>query len=303
MIGFDLGATNLHAGVVSETGQLQDVLIRQYPGNDFDTVISLVCETVAKFRNRFPDISRMGVVCPGQVQVDQGLLINPINMDGWGSVALVKILEEKTGLRVFLDNDAVGAALAEGWIGQARDMQTYICVTLGTGVGTGVVIDGRVFRGAGGYGCEWGHIAMEADGPYECGCGNRGCIETHCSATALVRLAADNGIAAATAREVCNLADAGNGAALRTMEVFSQYLAQALYNYIMILNPETVVLCGGLSAAAPLFLARVKESVAARLSRRRHMLPSGGVRVSGFSDESGIIGAAYLCLEEGRIKR
>ncbi len=296
-IGIDLGGTNLHAGVVSEEGQLLTTNVATHLGAD---VLAELKAAVSELKQAFPDVKGLGLAVPGQIEPRTGELLLVTNLRSLEGLNLGRELASLTGLPVRVENDAVAAALAEGWVGQARAAATYLSLTLGTGVGSGVVVNGRVFKGGGSYGSEWGHLPLESEGFFRCGCGNAGCIETFCSATALLRLAQSRGLEVETARQVCDLAHASDSGALEVIAVFAGHLARALYAYTLILGPEMIVIGGGLAQAAELYLPQVRAALAASLANRAYMLPE--IRVSDFASEAGIIGAACLCRANGRIR-
>jgi glucokinase len=301
VIGIDLGGTNIHAGVVDNEGNILDYIARPYSKGECDEVMGAIVETVLGLKEKYPEVKRAGLVSAGQVDRKRGLLLYPVNIKGLTEVPVVEILQEKTGLVLFCENDAVGAALAEGWVGMAASSSTFITVTLGTGVGTGAVLHNKVLHGGLNLGCEWGHIAMGLESVYKCGCGNSGCIETFCSATALAQIAVSDGLDIKSAKDVCMLASSGDALALKIMEKYSSYLGIALYNYTIILNPEVIIIAGGLSRSSGLFLSRAIEKLREMLSTRPYMFPPKGVVCSTFPDYAGVLGAAYLCMEKGRI--
>jgi len=305
VIGVDLGATNIHAGLVDEEGRISEEVIRGYDCTSKHDVIEVLLDVLSSLKDKArsvkKSVKKIGLVCPGPVDIDSGLLINVTNLPEWGEVPIRDMISDATGMDVHLDNDAVGAVLAEAWVGKARGLNTFMAVTLGTGVGTGVVLDGRVFRGGRRKGTEWGHLIMSGKGLYRCGCGNDGCIETMCSATALVRLAQKRGLNVLSAKDVCKAAADKDIIALEVMDEFSYNLARALYNYSLVLGPEIIVICGGLSASHELFLPGVRKHFTGLFSGREYMMPPMGVEATRFPDNAGIIGAAYLCMEDRRI--
>lgn len=302
VIGVDLGGTNIHAGVVAADGTIREFIVRSYPKGSAELVMNALIDCIRTLKDLHPEVKRAGVVSAGQIDRSRGMLLYPVNIAGLDEVPLVNILERGTGLSIACENDAVGAALAEGWIGQAAQADTFITVTMGTGIGTGVIIGRQVFRGGMELGCEWGHVAMSMDGLYPCGCGNRGCIETFCSATALVYQAQAKGMVVDTALEVCRRTEAGDPIAREVLDDFARFLAVALYNYTILLNPDVIVIGGGLSASAHLFLPQASRHLAAMLKLRPYMLPRHGIVCSAFPRDAGVLGAAYLCLEGGRIR-
>ena len=302
VIGVDLGGTNIHAGVVAGDGTLREFLTRPYEQGSAAKVLEALSDAIRTLKDQYPQVRKVGVVAAGQIDRRTGTILKPVNIAGVDKLPLVQALEENTGLRVVCDNDAVGAALAEGWIGKAKNAATFIAVTMGTGIGTGVVIDKRIFRGGLDLGCEWGHVGMSHDSLYRCGCGNLGCTETWCSASALVQQARAKGMVVDSAMEVCRRAENDDPLAGEVMDEFARYLALALYNYTVILNPEVIVIGGGLSASSYLFLPKARELLSERLRSRPYMLPPEGVVCSSFPGDAGVLGAAYLCMEGGRIK-
>jgi len=302
VIGVDLGGTNIHAGVVAGDGSLREFVVRPYEQGSAAKVLDALGETIRGLKDQYPQVRKVGVVSAGQVDRRSGAILKPVNISGVDKLHLVETLEESTGLSIVCDNDAVGAALAEGWIGKARNASTFITVTMGTGIGTGVIIDNRVFRGGLDLGCEWGHVAMGRDSLYRCGCGNPGCIETWCSAPALVQQARAKGMVVDSAMEVCSRAENDDPMAGEVLDEFAQHVALALYNYTIILNPEVIVIGGGLSASAYLFLPKARELLSERLRARAYMMPPDGVVCSSFPGNAGGLGAAYLCSDGGRIK-
>jgi glucokinase len=301
VIGVDLGGTHIHAGVVAEDGTLVEFIVRTYEQGSAARVLNALTECIRSLKDQYPQVNKAGVVSAGQVNRRTGYLLNPINIAGVDKLPLVQALKESTGLSITCDNDAVGAALAEGWIGKATRAATFITITMGTGIGTGVIIDKHVFRGGLELGCEWGHVAMRRDSLYQCGCGNSGCIETWCSASALVHLARAKGMVVDTALEVCRRGESDDPLAGEVFDEFAQNLAMALYSYTIILNPEVIVIGGGLSSSAELFLPRARELFAEKFRLRPYMMPPENIVCSSFPDEAGVLGAAYLCLENGRI--
>ncbi len=301
VIGIDLGATNIHAGLVDKDGNVSEHVVRGYAERSKHAVVDTLLEVVSSLKSKDSSVQKIGLVCPGPVDIDAGLLMNVTNMPSWGILPIKSMVRDATGMDVCLDNDAVGAALAEAWVGKARGLDTFITVTLGTGVGTGVVLNRKVFRGGRRKGTEWGHVIMSRQGLYRCGCGNDGCIETMCSATALVMLAIEKGLDVTSAVDVCSAAENQDRTALDVMDEYSFNLARALYNYIMVLGPEIVVLCGGLSASHGLFLPRVREYLKELFTGKEYMMPPLGVEVTDYPNHAGIIGAAYLCMEDRHI--
>jgi len=302
VIGVDLGATNLHAGVIDAKGVIKKEIVYTYTKSSRHAVIDEIADVIRSLKGLYPSIEKAGIVCAGSVDTLKGIVIDAPNMADWRQVPIVDILKEETGLDIRLDNDAVGAALSEGWLGKARGVSTFIAVTLGTGVGVGVVVDGKVFRGGLRRGTEWGHIMMSMDSLYRCGCGNMGCIETFCSATALMKLARSRGMKVFSAQEVCLAAERNDDLALEVLDEYARFLAIAMYNYIIVLGPEVIVLSGGLSGSSRLFLPKAVGYLKGFMHGRVYMMPPGGVVSTDFFSQAGFIGAAYLCMKDRYIE-
>lgn len=229
----------------------------------------------------------IGVGVPSQIEWATGTVVASVNIPLAG-VPLRKELAARFGVPVYVDNDASCAALAEA---EAIGATELVMLTLGTGVGGGVVTSGRIFRGAHGLGGELGHIVVEAEGP-ECpgSCPNRGCLEALCSGTALERAAGRNG------REVVEAARAGDADAQTYLDRLGRYLGIGISNMVNAFQPEYVVIGGGLSAAADLFLETAVAEAGARA------LPSlwerATVQVAQGGNAAGVIGAGILALQE-----
>jgi glucokinase len=253
----------------------------------------------------------VGVGVPSQVDFASGTVVSSVNIPLEG-VALANDLGERLGVRVFVDNDANCAALAEASAVEGDSAQHLVMLTLGTGVGGGVVIRGQVFRGATGLGAELGHVTLNADGP-ECpgACPGRGCVEAYCSGTALERdatalarerpdsrlgrVAADHG-GRVRGRDVVAAANEGDEDALGLMSTLGRWLGVAIASFQNVFEPEHIVIGGGLSGAADLFLPAAKHEAAARalpaLARRMR------ISLARAGAEAGVIGAGLLAAQE-----
>jgi glucokinase len=230
----------------------------------------------------------IGIGVPSQVEFATGTVLASVNIPLAG-VPLGEDLGGRFGVPVYVDNDASCAALAEADAIGAREL---VMLTLGTGVGGGIVTGGRIFRGAQGLGGELGHVVVEADGP-ECpggGCPSRGCLEALCSGTALERDAGRKG------REVVEAARNGDADAQAHLDRLGRYLGIGISNMVNVFQPEVVVIGGGLSAAADLFLDTAVTEAGSRA------LPTlwerARVQVAQAGNAAGVIGAGLLALQE-----
>jgi len=304
-IGIDLGGTNIKAGAVSPQG---DVVVRRRLPTRADGGPDMVADRIAEAARACMEalegtaaaVLGVGVGSPGTIRFQQGVVTFAPNLPGFHDVPLRDMVAERMGLPCVLENDANAAAVAEQWVGAGQGADSLVMLTLGTGIGGGIVLEGRVWHGTSGAAGEIGHMSINPDGP-ACGCGNRGCIEAYASATAIVRRmdeAIEAGAATSlagrtgnfTSRDVYEAAVAGDAAARENVETTGRYLGVAVSNLIHILNPMVVVLSGGVSAARDMLVAPLRDEV-----DRRTMAGSREgvqIRIAELGEEAGFIGAA-----------
>jgi glucokinase len=281
-IGLDLGGTKLLAGVVDGDGTVLRRERRLIAGLSLEALVETVHEVVQVLGVDAP----VGAGVPALLDMRSGLAVycNHLPLAGVDVRATL-------GVDV-VDNDATCAVLAEWRLGAARGREHVALLTLGTGIGGGLVLDGRVYRGAVGAAAELGHVPVDLDGP-PCfgGCPGRGCLEALCSGSALARDAAALWGRPATGEEVTALARGGDPEAVMLMETLGDRLGAGLAGIAMSLNPEVIVLGGGVMAAGPLVLEPARAEL-----RRRALAPSRDVPVvaAQLGEEAGMIGAALL---------
>ncbi|MBX5435702.1 MAG: ROK family glucokinase [Alicyclobacillaceae bacterium] len=251
---------------------------------------------------REANVAGAGVGIPGFLDVDRGVVVEAVNL-GWRDVPLVAELERVLGLPVAIENDANLAALGEAWTGAGRGTYSVLCVTVGTGVGGGIVIGGRLYRGVNGMAGEIGHLVVNRDG-LPCNCGKRGCLETVASASAIVRAARDMqaqgrlaaGVAIEGAREVFELAAAGHEAARAIVNEAGHWLGYGLALCADTLNPDAIVVAGGVSKAREAWLRPVRDAFAAyALPRTR---AAARLTLAALANDAGVIGAARLIAQQ-----
>lgn len=270
--GVDVGGTTIKLGLFTAEGELLDKWeIKTYAENEGERILPDVSETIkVKIKERkmaTDDICGIGVGVPAPVDKN-GAIERAANV-GWQAKNIKKELEELTGFSCVIGNDANVAALGEMWKGAGEGEKDLIMVTLGTGVGGGIIIDGRAVGGAHGAGGEIGHMTVRTDETEACGCGRKGCLEQYASATGLVRLAKryfENNDKESilqekeiTAKEIFDAAKAGDEAALLITEEFGAYLGQALVNLAATVDPAVFVIGGGVSKAGNILLDIVKK--------------------------------------------
>jgi glucokinase len=316
-IGVDLGGTNLRIAAVEDSGRVlqslstsTDILL----GRDF--VIAEMAIAIRELARQFSATHKLvgiGVGIPGIIDLATGTLHSAANLPGWSNYPVRAELETRLGVPVLLENDANCAALGEKWIGAGREVEDLCMITLGTGVGGGVVIDGKPWHGLIGMAGEIGHMTVFPDGR-TCGCGNQGCLEQYASATAIRRMAAEaisdgraTGLARCmesnplfSARTVFQCAVQGEATALEIFAVAGRALGIALANLINALNFPLYVLGGGMSRAwevfSPALFAELrKRSIVFRAGEsapgRQKSTTVAPARLAG---EAGLIGAARL---------
>ena len=244
-----------------------------------------------------------GLAMATLVNSREGKSLSSPTLPELNGLSVADAISGRVGLKVLLENDATAAAIGEHWLGSSQNIDNSVFVTLGTGVGGGLILDGRVYRGADGTAGEIGHICVEPEG-HPCGCGSRGCVEQYASATAISRIAGEltrNDSSSPLARagisskEVYDAAKAGNAKALETFRIMGRYLGIALAGLVDVLNPNLIVIGGGPAAAWDL----VKHRVQTEIAERAFGPPAKSVRIvrASLGDSAGILGAARVALD------
>lgn len=314
-LAFDLGGTDLRAALVARDGTVlahaaEPTLARAGP----EAVIEQICGLAARVSADCPGLRPLGasIGAPGPLDPVAGLMIAPPTLEGWHNVPLAARLGERLGLPVWLENDANAAALGEWRFGAGQGLGTVVFVTVSTGIGGGVVTNGRVFHGSRGLAAEIGHMTIAAGGP-RCFCGAVGCFEALASGTALGRNGArlarqpEGGAIAAhaeagrvTARSVVAAARAGDAAAARLIAAEARWLGRGLTNLLHLYSPDVIVIGGGLSTAFDLLIGGIRAEI-----DRRAMPAYRDVAVvpATLGSRAGLIGAASLAFGTGTAGR
>jgi glucokinase len=287
-IGVDLGGTNLRIAAVSHEGELlEKIALGTNLALGSDHVIAEMCDSIqhlsAKYKNT-GEFLGVGIGVPGIVDIQTGVMRKAANLPGWENyparAEIERRLRSSNGnrdARVVLENDARVAALGEQWIGAARGIPNVAMLTLGTGIGGCIILDGKIWRGLNGMAGEFGHITVEPQG-HPCGCGNRGCAEQYASASSLMRMvreviAGGNAPSLASAassdpdfgaRSIYNLALQGDDHARRIFAAFGRYLGILLADLVNVLNPDMFVIGGGVSSAWDAFAPKMFEELRER---------------------------------------
>lgn len=304
-IGIDIGGTSIKIGLVNEELQIVQRTAISFPHIGGEGVAALLAQTVRSFAAEhgvsMEELHHVGIVVPGSIDPTGGIILDAHNL-GFHHVPFRALLQKEFGaLPVFLANDADGAALAELGRGAFTGHKTGVLLTLGTGVGGGVVLDGKMFSGGCRRGIELGHMQIVSGGEL-CTCGVRGCIEAYCSATALIRDAlraaeADpNSLLAKaeemTAKYVIDCAKAGDAAAKAVFDQYVDHLAAACVSVIHLLDPEVIAIGGGVSHAGDFLFEPLRKCVLEKCFFDSH----GEIVPAVMGNDAGIIGAAMLGL-------
>jgi glucokinase len=309
VIGIDAGGTKLLAGVLDEQLGVHHRTVRLWRGTDLAAVLDTMVEAIEEVRSAEPDVDAVGCGIPAQVSADGvSEFSNHLHLEG---VAFRAILEERVTVPVYVDNDANLAVLAEQRAGAARGLSDVVMLTLGTGIGGGLLLDGRIYRGARRLGAELGHMVVDMNGPPCPGnCPNHGCLEVYASGPAIGRAGAH---AAArdpqsplgqalqsgqviTGEVVTDLAFQGDEVAQAALATVGKRLGVGLASIANIFNPDAIVVGGGAARGGELLLEPARREVA-----ERALPPCRHVRIvhAAFGGDAGMIGAGALALAEG----
>ncbi len=281
-IGVDLGGTNLRIAAVDERGELVEKITLSAKGSlGPDQIVDDMCGAIQRMTEKFKDstvLRGIGIGVPGIIDMQAGMVRGSPNLPGWADYPVRDEIERRLKTTVILENDANVAALAEKWLGAATDFPDMGMLTLGTGVGGGLVLGGAIWHGANGMAGEFGHITVEPGNGHLCGCSNRGCLEQYASASAVVRMAreaiaADGGSALAraaksdpefSAKLIYDLAMQGDENARRIFREMGRYLGIALAALVNFLNLPIYVIGGGASNAWDAFSPSLFEELRRR---------------------------------------
>ena len=306
--GVDVGGTTVKLGLFGTEGNLLDKWeIKTRSGEGGKQILPDIAESIlAKMTERGiarDEIVGVGVGVPGPVD-GEGTIYNAVNL-GWGIFNVKKELQALVNLPVEIGNDANVAALGEMWQGGARGYANVVLATLGTGVGGGIIVEGKILSGSTGAAGEIGHIHVEDEETEKCGCGNVGCLEQYASATGVVRLAnrklascdtpsSLRGIEV-TAKDVWDAVKAGDALAIEVANQFGWYLGRALANIANVVNPEIFVLGGGVSKAGDVLIEYVQKYY------KTYAFPAAKGVLFGLAklgNDAGIYGSAKMVLKD-----
>jgi glucokinase len=306
-IGVDVGGTKVAAGVVDETGQVIEKLRRDTPAARPDTTIDVIAGVVTELLARYT-VDAVGIGAAGFVDETRSTVLFAPNL-AWRDEPVKELVESRIGRPVIVENDANAAAWAEAKLGAARGQEHVLLITVGTGIGAGIVLDGRLYRGRFGSAGEPGHYRVVPDGRL-CGCGNRGCWEQYASGSALVAEARE--FARRSPEPATRLLELGGGspdgidgpavtraaregdvAAIECFDIVGGWLGAGLADLAAILDPGCFVIGGGVSDAGELLVGPARTAYENGLTGRSHR-QLAEVRLAELGPDAGLIGAAEL---------
>lgn len=303
VIGVDLGGTNIKSALVNESGEVLHRLVRptlavEGPTRVLDQIAG--CVQALHDHAQSDEVVAVGVGAPGPMNWQTGVVYSPPNLPGWKNVPLANEIADRTGLTAYVENDANAACWGEFWTGAGRDAKSLCCLTLGTGVGGGIVLDGALLRGPDGTAGELGHLCVQRNGR-ACGCGARGCLEAYASVTGLVRTAKeglDNGEESSlrsstedlTGAAVSEAASNGDTFAKSVISETGEWVGVGVASLINLLNPDMIVICGGMIEAGDLLFDAIRHTA----QRQAFEVPATRAQIvpAALGQDAGVIGAA-----------
>ncbi|MFH0739185.1 MAG: ROK family protein [Candidatus Omnitrophota bacterium] len=299
IVSIDLGGTNLRIALIN----LRYRIVRKQVMNTrtFSTKDKLILAIRSAIKNiteaynlQNKDILGVGLGLPGPVDVKRGLIHFLPNIPGWRKVYLKDKLEKMTGLPVFLDNDAKLMSLAEHRLGAAKGFRNALCITLGTGVGAGLIIEGKLYRGRDNASAEIGHLPINEDGP-SCNCGGTACLETYIGNSRILKKARKVFGRNISLEELSRRSRAGDAEARAIWLDVARHLGTALVGAVNLLNPECIVIGGGIAGAGKILFGRIREIIA----RQAMSVQAKGLKVlkAKLGNDAGLVGAAIMVKE------
>jgi len=293
VLGLDVGGTKIAAGVVDATGHVYGFGTAPSDADSargVERLFELGRQAVAE--SGF-DVAAIGIGCGGPLDSEKGVLIAPLHLPGWRDVPVAELAAAAFDRPAFLDNDGTAGAAGEHRFGAGRGTHSMVFLTISTGVGGGVVLDGVVQRGRSGNGGELGHVTVDWHGRPCRGCGRRGCLEAYCSGTSIAERAVEAGMEEGiTAADVAQAARAGDELASRVWDETCEALACGLTSIANLFEPEAIVLGGGVVRTGDQLLAPVRAAVAEQM-----IGPPVSIVAAASGDAVGVVGAAAIAYE------
>jgi glucokinase len=315
-IGIDIGGTKIAGGVVTTSGRLAASMeVPTLAEGDFETSLGQVFRVIERLMLQSGgkgSISGIGMCAPGPLNPKTGVIFTPPNMPAWRNVPLARLVEDRFGLPAIVENDANAAGLAEALIGAAVGYRDVFYVTVSTGIGTGIIIDKKIYHGKNGVAGEGGHVPIDFRSPYVCGCGTRGCIEALASgpgmarrarvlleqehaAPSLLRTLSGGDPRLITPKIIAEAARRRDRIARTILDETGYFLGVWLGSMISLLDPEVIVIGGGVSQIGKPLFDRIRETIPAYTIHRR-FVPDLSIVPAKLKRSVGIFGAASLFL-------
>ena len=312
IIGIDLGGTNIKAGLISPEGEVihrWKRLTEAHEGGPaiLNRILDLASEILnyKSVKSGELVVKAIGIGSPGAIDHINGIVSsNTANLPGWGGTKIVESFESRFNLPTSVDNDANVFALAEAIFGSGRGARVILCYTLGTGIGGGIIIDGKVFHGVNNFAGELGHTIIEIDGE-PCTCGGHGCVEAYTAANGITKYAKElmeknpdsklHECDIINPKTVNQAAQAGDPTALKVIERTGRYLGVAMSSLVAAINPDRIIIGGGISGMKDLLFGSIREEIKSRVFFYDHSPVE--ILSAGLGKDSGIIGAATLAME------
>ena len=308
-IGIDVGGTNVKIALVNEQGSIiysNSIPTRAEMGYEYtiNNMKEAIKDLLKETKTETKDIEGMGFGFPGQIDCQRGIVRLAPNIPGWVDVPIAEIMEKEFGIPTRVDNDVRCAALGELNFGAGLGCENLICITVGTGIGSGIIINGKLVRGASNAAGEIGHIKLDIQGGPLCGCGDRGCLEAFASGPSIVAMAEEyiKGGKSTKYRELANpditpyvvseAAKLGDPVAKRIFTIMGEYIGIGLASVVNLLNPEKIIIGGGVAAAGDILMNPIKET----LVKRAMPISGAAVQVvpAQLGNTAGVIGASLL---------
>jgi len=297
VFAIDLGGTHLRVALVDDTGKILQHLKQETPKDESpDGILDALVSAKRQWDCNNQPVVAASIMVPGAVDSDKAVVVQAPNLPSLINFELKAELEKRLGWPVFLENDANAAAVGEMWLGAARGCHDVVSVTLGTGVGGGVILNGKLWRGSHGSAGEIGHTTVDPFSGLKCKCGNTGCLELFASATAIVRMARELGMTAPTAEEVYEAGRNGDAQALSVFKRFGMYLGIGLANLINFIDPQVIVITGGAVNGWDLFADEMYRQVGERAFRATAQQVK--IARSECGDNAGLLGAVKIALQD-----
>lgn len=308
-IGIDVGGTNVKIALVNDKGSIiysNSIPTRAEMGYEYtiNNMKEAIRDLLKETKTAAKDIEGMGFGFPGQIDCKKGIVRLAPNIPGWVEVPIAEIMEKEFKIPTRVDNDVRCAALGELNFGAGVGCENLICITVGTGIGSGLIINGKLVRGASNAAGEIGHIKLDMNGGPLCGCGDRGCLEAFASGPSIVALAEEyiKGGKSTKYRELANpditpyivseAAKQGDPVAKRIFTIVGKYIGVGLASVVNLLNPEKIIIGGGVAAAGDILMNPIKET----LVKRAMPIAGSTVQVvpAQLGNTAGVIGASLL---------